>query len=120
MVRKLLRDYGLSERANIMEKQKKKAQVGFSNIIFASNNMRRPVLKGESPNSVATSILNNDPKISTRLTEHMQKHRKKQLLKNLFYKHNNFQLYKQIMTRLFIVYIYHKHNSQKKWIFVLV
>ena len=40
MVRKLLRDYGLSERANIMEKQKKKAQVGFFNIIFASNSMR--------------------------------------------------------------------------------
>ena len=42
--------------------------------------MRRDVLKGESPNTVASSILNNDAKISTRLTEHMQKLRKKQLL----------------------------------------
>ena len=83
MVRKLLRDYGLSERANIMEKQKRKTQMGFANIIFASNNMRRTVLKGESPNTVALSILDNDPKISTRLTEHMQKHRKKQLLKKV-------------------------------------
>ena len=80
MVRKLLRDYGMSERANIMQKQKKKTQAGISNIIFATNNMRRDVLKGESPNTVASSILNNDAKISTRLTEHMQKLRKKQLL----------------------------------------
>ena len=76
MVRKLLRDYGLSERANIIEKQKRRTQMGLANIIFASNNMRRTVLKGESPNTVALSILDNDPKISTRLTEHMQKHRK--------------------------------------------
>ena len=60
MVRKLLRDYGLSERANIMEKQKKKAQMGFANIIFASNNMRRTVLKGESPNTVALSPDTNE------------------------------------------------------------
>ena len=83
MIRKLLRDYGMSERANIMQKQKKKTQVGISNIIFANNNMERPVLKGESPNSVAISILDNDPKISNRLSQHMKKHRKKQLLKKI-------------------------------------
>ena len=83
MIRKLLRDYGMSERANIMQKQKKKTQVGISNIIFANNNMERSVLKGESPNSVAISILDNDPKISNRLSQHMKKHRKKQLLKKI-------------------------------------
>ena len=83
MIRKLLRDYGMSERANIMQKQKKKTQVGISNIIFANNNMERSVLKGESPNSVAISILDNDPKISNRLSKHMKKHRKKQLLKKI-------------------------------------
>ena len=83
MIRKLLRDYGMSERANIMQKQKRKTQVGISNIIFANNNMERSVLKGESPNSVAISILDNDPKISNRLSKHMKKHRKKQLLKKI-------------------------------------
>ena len=57
--------------------------MGISNIIFANNNMKRPVLKGESPNSVAISILDNDPKISNRLSKHMKKHRKKQLLKKI-------------------------------------
>jgi len=83
MIRKLLRDYGLSERANILEPQKKKAQMGMAKIIFASNNMKRPVLKGESPNTVALSILNDDPKISMRLMQHMQTQRKKQLLKKV-------------------------------------
>ena len=83
MIRKFLRDYGLSERANIMQKQKKKTQVGISNILFASNNMPRAVLKGESPNTVAISILNNNPKISNLLSHHMKLHRKKQLLKKV-------------------------------------
>ena len=34
--------------------------------------MKRAVLKGKSPNRVAKSIINNEPKIATRLTEHMQ------------------------------------------------
>jgi hypothetical protein len=83
MIRKLLRDYGLSERANILEPQKKKAQMGMAQNIFASNNMKRPVLKGESPNTVALSILNDEPKISMRLMQHMQTQRKKQLLKKV-------------------------------------
>jgi len=120
MIRKLLRDYGLSERANIMEKQKRKTQAGISNIIFANNNMPRSVLKGESPNAVAISILKNDPKLSNQLNQHMKKHRKKQLLKKLIYKHNNSPLYNLIVNIMFIVYIYHKLNFQKKWIFVLV
>jgi hypothetical protein len=45
--------------------------------------MKRAVLKGKSPNRVAKSIINNEPKITTRLTEHMQKYRKKQLLKKV-------------------------------------
>ena len=83
MARKLLRDYGLGRSANIIEKRKKKAQVGLANILIASNNMKRSVLQGESPHSVAKSILKNDPEISNRLSDHMQKHRKKQLLKKV-------------------------------------
>ena len=95
MVRKLLRDYGLARQSNLLEegREKQQAQVGLANIIFASNSMKRAVLNGKSPNRVAKSIINNEPKLATRLTEHMQKYRKKQLLKKLIYKHNNFQLY---------------------------
>ena len=50
MLRKLFRDYGLGRSANIIEKKNKKAQVGISNILIASNNMKRAVLNGESPN----------------------------------------------------------------------
>jgi hypothetical protein len=82
MIRKLLRDYGLTERANILESQKQKAQMGMAKISFASNNMKRPVLKGESPNMVALSIFNDDPKISTRLMQHMQNQRKQIIKKS--------------------------------------
>ena len=63
--------------------EKQQAQVGLADIIFASNSMKRAVLNGKSPNRVAKSIINNEPKIATRLTEHMQKYRKKQVLKKV-------------------------------------
>ena len=76
MLRKLFRDYGLGRSANIIEKKNKKAQVGISNILIASNNMKRAVLNGESPNVVAKSILKDDTEVSNQLSEHMQKYRK--------------------------------------------
>jgi hypothetical protein len=84
-IRKLFRDYGLARQSNVLEEggENQQAQVGLASIIFASNSMKRAVLKGKSPNRVAKSIINNEPKIATRLTEHMQKYRKKQLLKKV-------------------------------------
>ena len=82
-IRKLFRDYGLSRKSNVLEEggRNQQAQVGLASIIFASNSMKRAVLKGKSLNRVAKSIINNEPKITTRLTEHMQNTVKNNYLK---------------------------------------
>jgi len=81
MLRKLLRDYGLSNQTNLLEPQSKNQvpQIGLTRIINSNNSMRRAVLNGLSPNQVAYNIIH---KISTEtLTAHMKKYRRKQLLK---------------------------------------
>ena len=80
-LRKLLRDYGLSNQTNLLEEQGKnqKAQVGLTRVINASNSMQRAVLDGQTPNQVAHNILTKNS--TSALTAHMKKLRKKQLLK---------------------------------------
>ena len=81
MLRKLLRDYGLSNQTNLLEPQSKNQipQIGLTRVINSNNSMRRAVLNGQSPNQVAFNIISKNS--TDALTAHMKKFRKKQLLK---------------------------------------
>jgi hypothetical protein len=81
MIRKLLRDYGLSNQTNLLEPQSKNQipQIGLTRVINSNNSMRRAVLNGQSPNQVAFNIIHKNS--TAALTAHMKKFRKKQLLK---------------------------------------
>jgi hypothetical protein len=81
MLRKLLRDYGLSNQTNLLEPQSKNQipQIGLTRVINSNNSMRRAVLNGQSPNQVAYNIIHKNS--TDLLTTHMKNYRKKQLLK---------------------------------------
>jgi len=83
MLRKLLRDYGLSRQANILDEQDtetRKSQAGLSDIIDSYNDMKRSVLRGLSPTEVALERVKLGEN-SEGLVQHMRDIRKKQLLK---------------------------------------
>ena len=77
MLRKLLRDYGLSNQTNLLEPQSKNQipQIGLTRVINSNNSMRRAVLNGQSPNQVAFNIISKNS--TDALTAHMKKFRKK-------------------------------------------
>ena len=79
MIRKLLRDYGLSNQTNLLEPQSKNQipQIGLTRIINSNNTMRRAVLNGQSPNQVAYNIIHKNS--TAALTAHMKNYRRKQL-----------------------------------------
>ena len=83
MLRKLLRDYGLSRQANILEEQGSEtpqSQAGLTDIINSYNDMKRSVLRGLSPTEVALERVKLGENAEG-LVQHMRDIRKKQLLK---------------------------------------
>ena len=108
-LRKLLRDYGLRNQANILEKNNNEAQAGLSQIIIASNDMPRKVLNGNTPSMIAQSIIDTQP--IENVENKMKEYRKKQFLKKVTLQTKEFPIILSNQE----MYVYRLYLPQKEF-----